>query len=106
MNCCSAKSRTGLSYSYGKWGLVAVAINIMNADKAPSAAKSQLHADGKNARVSTMNGIAATICRGPVAVPPPHETIDAPYAALNKISATKEVTVTTHSARNSRRLKK
>src|SRR5215469_3028224 len=79
---------------------------MMNADKTPSAARSQLHAAGKKARVRTMNGIAATICRGPVAVPPPQETIDAPYVALNKISAAKEAIVTIHSARNSRRLKK
>jgi len=37
-----------------------------------------------------MNGTDATICRGPVAVPPPHDTIDSPYAALNSISTTNE----------------
>ena len=37
-----------------------------------------------------MNGTDATIWRGPVAVPPPHDTIDSPYDALNRISTTNE----------------
>ena len=63
---------------------------MIAADSAAIAPSSQLQAAGRNASASTMNGTDAMICRGPVAVPPPHDTSDSPYDALNRISATNE----------------
>ena len=82
---------------------VAVAISIANTEATASAPNIQSHSAGMKANVSTMKGIAATIWRGPVAVPPPHETIDSPYDALNRIMLKIANRTTKNSARNARR---
>ena len=50
---------------------MAVAISITNTDAKARRAKIGSSRLGRNAIARTMNGTADSMCRGPVAVPPP-----------------------------------